>query len=222
MAQPSRLAQLLNQRLTRFPSLDPGAVRAVAAQEGLGGGIGDNNTSFGPFQLHQGGAYPSSAPQDPAQAQQWAWSPQGIDYALGRIQTVAGGLHGPAAVSNIVSRFERPADIPGETSRAEAAYGGPVTGGQNFALPAVGGGLEQPAFAPSPRAVAAGKVSALGNQFALQLIGSAQQMLNGGTPNLSQLFGLAKGFQMARAQFTKTAAPLGGGTPLVKAAGGAL
>jgi hypothetical protein len=98
-------------------------VLAVASQEGLGGGIGDQGTSFGPFQLHYGGAYPSWAPQGQAASQAWASSPQGINYALGKIQGVAGGLRGPAAISNIVSRFERPADIPSEIAGATRAYG---------------------------------------------------------------------------------------------------
>jgi hypothetical protein len=111
------------QALRRYPGLDPKAVLAVAAQEGLGGGIGDNGTSYGPFQLHKGGAYPSSAPQNPGQAHQWAWSPAGIDYALSRINGVAGGQRGAQAVNSIVSRFERPADPQGEIRRALASYG---------------------------------------------------------------------------------------------------
>ena len=35
------LAQAIQARLAGFPSLDPRAVMAVSAQEGLGGGIGD-------------------------------------------------------------------------------------------------------------------------------------------------------------------------------------
>src|SRR5499427_10888405 len=119
------LAQAIQARLANFPGLDPRAVMAVSAQEGLGGGIGDYGTSFGPFQLHWGGAYPSFAPQgNPQAAQAWAWSPAGIDYALGQIQSVAGGLQGAPAVTNIVSRFERPANIPREISGALSAYGG--------------------------------------------------------------------------------------------------
>lgn len=103
--------------------LDPRAVLAVSAQEGMGGGIGDNGTSFGPWQLHQGGAYPSSAPQSPANAaNRWAWSPQGIDYALGRMSGVAAGLRGPAAVRAIVYGFERPADPAAEYQAALNAY----------------------------------------------------------------------------------------------------
>lgn len=225
----SGLAALINQRLQRFPNLDPRAVMAVASQEGLGGGIGDNNTSFGPFQLHQGGAYPSYAPQDPQAAQQWAWSPQGVDYALRQIQSVAGGLKGPAAVSNIVSRFERPANIPGEIQGALRAYGNVpgVSSAEESSTPAEGltappGGYSEPSTPPSPVAQAAQDVSSLGQQFALHLINSAQQMFSGGSPNLSQLFAAAKGFQQARAQLarvqTPPKAPLGPGTKLAMSA----
>lgn len=124
-AQLPDLRSAVAARLAQFPNLDPRAVLAVGGQEGLGGGIGDNNTSFGPFQLHQGGAYPASAPQDPAAAQAWASSPTGIDYALGLMNQSAGGLKGPAAISAIVGKFERPADPAGETARAIAAYGDP-------------------------------------------------------------------------------------------------
>ncbi len=134
--------------------LDPQAVLAVASQEGLGGGIGDNGTSFGPFQLHQGGAYPSSAPQDAAAAQAWATSPEGIDYALGRIGTVAGGLHGGQAVQNIVSRFERPANIPREVAGALRAYGLPVpaggTSGSALARAASGAATASSPAPPAP------------------------------------------------------------------------
>ena len=118
------LAQAVAAQLARFPGLDPRAVLAVAGQEGLGGGIGDQGTSFGPFQLHYGGAYPSWAPQgSQAASQAWATSPQGIQYALSQIAPVARGLTGQAAISNIVSRFERPANIPAEIAGATRAYG---------------------------------------------------------------------------------------------------
>lgn len=104
--------------------LDPKAVLAVASQEGLGGGIGDGGTSYGPFQLHIGGALPKEiGALGPEKAQAWATSPEGIDYALGRIATVAGGLTGTNAVTNIVSRFERPANIPKEVAGATAQLG---------------------------------------------------------------------------------------------------
>jgi hypothetical protein len=121
------LAQALRGELTKYPGLDPRAVFAIAQHEGLSGGIGDQGTSFGPFQLHWGGAYPSFAPQgNPQAAQAWASSPAGIDYALGQIQGVAGGLTGREAIYNISSRFERPADVAGEVADAIAHYGAPL------------------------------------------------------------------------------------------------
>jgi hypothetical protein len=133
--KPGDAASLVRYLLKRAPQyqLDPNAVVAVAVQEGLSGKVGDNGTSFGPWQLHQGGAYPSSAPQSPDAANAWAWSPAGIDYALGRMQSVAGGLKGRQAVRAIVYRFERPSDPAAEYKNAVAALpandGGPKGGG---------------------------------------------------------------------------------------------
>lgn len=87
--------------------LDPSAVLAVASQEGLSGGIGDQGTSFGPWQLHKGGALPSGISLK--KAHKWAWSRPGLEYALDRMASVAGGLRGQQAVEAIVRRFERPA-----------------------------------------------------------------------------------------------------------------
>lgn len=123
----------LTAELAKFPSLDPQAIIAIAGHEGLGGGIGDNGTSFGPFQLHYGGAYPSSAPHGAQASQAWAWSPQGIDYALRQIQGVAGGLHGLTAIENISRRFERPANPGAEIADAAAHYRGGVPAGRVLA-----------------------------------------------------------------------------------------
>jgi hypothetical protein len=121
--KPGDAASLARYVLKRAPQyhLDPNAVVAVAIQEGLSGKVGDNGTSFGPWQLHQGGAYPSSAPQAPDAANAWAWSPAGVDYALGRMQSVAGGLRGRAAVRAIVYRFERPQNPAAEYNAAVGA-----------------------------------------------------------------------------------------------------
>lgn len=107
--------------------LDPTAVLSVAAHEGLSGGVGDNGTSFGPFQLHAGGALPQQVwSQGPQYAQQWAWSPAGISYAL---QTMANsgakGLTGQQAIAAIVNNFERPADPGGEINAAAYYYQNP-------------------------------------------------------------------------------------------------
>lgn len=143
----SPLAQAVTSRLARYPSLDPQAVLAVASREGLGGGIGDGGHAFGPFQLNNaGGVITGKFPgQSPEQIQQWASSPQGIDYALGGIDKVAGGLHGSDAINAIVSRFERPANIPGEIAGALTAYGLPPQSGGQAPQPS----LAQAAAAPS-------------------------------------------------------------------------
>jgi len=120
---PARVSPAQIAAMAQARGLDPRAVLAVAGQEGLGGGIGDQGTSFGPFQLHWGGAYPTSAPQgDPAASQAWAWSPEGVNYALGQMG-FARGMTGKQAVSNIVNRFERPADPGSEIQGALASYG---------------------------------------------------------------------------------------------------
>lgn len=98
--------------------VDPNAALAVAAMEGLGGGVGDNGTSYGPFQLHVGGALPKG--KDRA----WAESPAGIEYAIQQMSKVAKGKKGQDAINAIVSQFERPADPNSEIAGALAIYGG--------------------------------------------------------------------------------------------------
>jgi len=112
----------------RKRGLDPQAVLAIAAVEGLSGAVGDQGTSYGPFQLHRGGALPAG------QGRGWAESPAGIDYALNRIAGVARGLHGQQAIAAISRRFERPADPASEIAKASALYGR-VGGGGNGAVP---------------------------------------------------------------------------------------
>lgn len=92
--------------------VDPQAALAVAAQEGLSGGVGDNGTSFGPFQLHVGGALPQG------RGRNWAESQAGIRYAIEQMSKVAKGKMGKAAVASIVAGFERPADPASETRNA--------------------------------------------------------------------------------------------------------
>jgi hypothetical protein len=98
-------------------NLDPRAAAAVAMNESGGrfGAVGDNGTSFGPWQLHVGGALPRG------RSAAWANSPAGIQYALRQMASVAGGLHGQAAVAAIARRFERPAD-PGAEIRTALSY----------------------------------------------------------------------------------------------------
>ena len=133
---------LINQYSQQF-NLDPRAVAAVSLMEGGGrfGAVGDNGTSFGPWQLHEGGALPSG------RGAAWANSPAGIRYAMQRMaQSGAAGKSGRAAISAIVSNFERPADPMSEIAGALARYGGIGGGG----MPAGPMGSHGPAHAASP------------------------------------------------------------------------
>jgi len=108
----------------RRRGLDPAAVLAIASQEGLSGGVGDHGTSFGPFQMHAGGALPAAVwAKGPRYAAKWAWSPQGINYALDHIAAVAKGLTGHEAIAAISRGFERPADPQAEIAGAWSSYG---------------------------------------------------------------------------------------------------
>lgn len=170
-------------RRSRAMGLDPRAVLAVAAQEGLGGGVGDQGSSYGPFQLHRGGALPSG------RGQQWAESPAGIDYALSRIASVARGQHGQQAISSIVSRFERPADPRSEIQGAISAYGrtgvGPDTGPGSFRSPSSPG----PAAAPDLRGLRAN---------VLQSLIAASQSNAGAQTDYSRVFSSLSALRQAR------------------------
>lgn len=112
----SSVAPLI-RRLAPQYGIDPRAAIAVALGEGglqnrlhdvgdlSGGG------SYGPFQLYAKGALPRQFVGRPSVADAWAWSPEGIKYALGKMRAAgAAGLRGPAAVEAIIRKFERPLD----------------------------------------------------------------------------------------------------------------
>ena len=92
----------------------------------------------------------------------------------------------------------------------------PLGNGQNavertFAPPVASQSLPG---APSP--ISAGPASTLGQSLSTELLQAAGAILNGGSPNLQQLFNLAANFQkMTRA------APLGKGAPLAQKAASA-
>jgi hypothetical protein len=123
------VAPLIAQ-LARQYGLDPAAVIAVARGEvGLvnrTGDIGDlgGGGSYGPFQLYAQGALPSRYRGNSQAADQWAWSPEGIRYALSKMASSgAKGLTGRAAVDTIIRRFERPADPDKSVANAIARLG---------------------------------------------------------------------------------------------------
>lgn len=141
-------------------NLDDLAVFANAMREGLHGGIGDDGTSFGPWNMHQGGALPKKywtrPPYDPA-TQAWTWTRQGIDYALdGMVKGGAAGKRGHNAVEAIVRGFEKPANIGGEIVIRNDYYDQLAKLGDPYALlasqaagPTGGGAAAAPAPAPT-------------------------------------------------------------------------
>lgn len=134
--------------------VDPLAAIADAIHEGANGGIGDNGTSYGPFQLHIGGALPAPynqrGPNNPT-TNAWAWSTNGIRYAVRQMATgspSARGLRSHAAIAAIVNGFERPADRKGAYLTRAAEYDKLISLGSGWAAyaaplfkgPAGGGG----------------------------------------------------------------------------------
>lgn len=166
-ARAALIAQMARQR-----GLDPRAVLAIASVEGgFNGSIGDHGTSFGPFQMHEGGALPRGI----GNPQQWANSRQGIQYAIDHIAQVAGGLKGQQAVTAISSRFERPANVPAEISKAMSRYGG-FGGAGNATAP--GGALQ-----PIQQALGVGGGgNPAASAVAMQMLQSAQQMAQPSAP----------------------------------------
>lgn len=136
------LIRAYSQRL----NLDPYAVAAVSRVEGGGrfGEVGDGGTSYGPFQLHVGGALP------PGRDAAWANSPAGVLYAMQHMAASgAAGLRGLAAVRAIVTRFERPAQPGAEVTSAFAGYrsfGGGLPGGLGSGMGQAGQGLNYAAL----------------------------------------------------------------------------
>jgi hypothetical protein len=73
--------------------------------------------------MHAGGALPARVwAKAPKYAPRWAWSAAGINYALRRIERVASGLHGHAAIAAISREFERPAHPVAEIAGAWNNY----------------------------------------------------------------------------------------------------
>jgi hypothetical protein len=131
---PSSISPLL-RRLAPQYGLDPRALIAVALGEGglvnRAKDIGDlaGGGSYGPFQLYAKGALPSRYRGNQTLADNWAWSPEGIKYALSRMRAAgASGLRGPSAVEAIIRKFERPAD-PDKSVRLALGRLGNIGGG---------------------------------------------------------------------------------------------
>jgi hypothetical protein len=103
--------------------LDPAAVIAYALTQGgtSWGAVGDNGSSFGPFQMHIGGA---AGNRSPAEAASWANSPQGLVDGMNMMAHAgATGKSGPEAAAFIVGpSFGRGANPTSDMAKARAAY----------------------------------------------------------------------------------------------------
>jgi hypothetical protein len=125
------VAPLIAQ-LARQYRLDPAAVLAVARGEGgltnrpgtLDIGDEAGGGSYGPFQLYARGALPRRLVGNQSAADNWAWSPAGIRYALSKMASVgAGGLTGEAAIRRIITQFEKPRNPQASITNAIARLG---------------------------------------------------------------------------------------------------
>lgn len=132
---------LIRQYSRRY-GVDARAALAVARTEGglRTGAVGDQGTSYGPFQLHVGGALPRG------KGAAWANSPAGIEYAIRQMAAAgARGLTGQAAINAIVRNFERPADPDSQVAKALGFYGSAGAGGSPTQGGAIYTGSETPA-----------------------------------------------------------------------------
>lgn len=114
----------IQQAARQYGIKDWRALAAVAhAESGLNpGSIGDGGTSFGLFQLHQGGALGNMSG---SQARQYLDAYRNASFAARQMRQL--GIHhltGREAIDAIVRRFERSANPSGEVARAWAWYTG--------------------------------------------------------------------------------------------------
>ena len=144
------LIQYVNSEAPSY-GLDPAAVLATAKVEGWGGTIGDGGHAYGPWQDHLTDFSERpwyGAGTNNAQVQTWAWSSEGINYALAQMASTgkAKGLSGYQAVVNINTFYERSADIPGQIKKAWDWYSNFMHGGSSGATGQVDPGAD-PALA---------------------------------------------------------------------------
>ena len=205
-------------KLARQKGLDPEAVLAVASTEGGCGVTGDGGTSFGPFQLHWGGAMPAKFVGNAKASNAFANSARGISYALdGMVKAGARGKRGDAAITEIVRDFERPANVPGQIAKASGRYG-------QFSNLASGGSVSK----VSSSRLDTGPVGALASEsmqsmLAAQMLAQASQTAQGQLGDPSTLMGLALLRQQAMAaeqRFGPVGDPVEPGMPTRPPGGG--
>lgn len=158
--KPGSAVAVIVQNARRF-GLDPAAIIAYALEESGGrwGAVGDQGTSFGPFQAHIGGAAGSRTPQ---QASRWANSPQGLIQMMGMMaRTPIRGKTGEAAVRAIYQYFGKgtPAAVPRGLARlreAELIASGHAAAEQAPGQPVRTGTWRYPQMAPGGQSPFAG------------------------------------------------------------------
>lgn len=106
----------------------------LANYEDGSGKPGDHNTSFGPFQLHAGGQLPAAVyAKGAAFAQQWAWSPAGINWALQNVSQFK-GLQGQA-LATALGTHQGSSNIPAEIAAIYNGGVGTTSAGSVFGTP---------------------------------------------------------------------------------------
>lgn len=116
--------QAIQAAAKKYGIKDWRALAAVShAESGLNpGAIGDGGSSFGLFQLHQGGALGN---MPTSQARQYLDAYRNAEFAARKIREMGiHGLTGRDAIHAFVTKFERPANPTGEIERAYAWYTG--------------------------------------------------------------------------------------------------
>lgn len=187
--------------------LDPRAVLAYALTQGgtSWGAVGDQGTSFGPFQAHIGGA---AGRRSPAQAAAWANSPAGLIQMMGMMARAgATGKTGPEAAAYIVGpSFGRGANPASDMAKARAAY--------PRAAALMGGSSEgvAPPMSTSPAATPFSRGNAGGidrTQVGLALMDAIRSSRRTGKTDLSGVFDTVRTLQaQAAAQPIQGAAPV--------------
>lgn len=120
---PRGLVPLIRATAAKY-GIDPDVAVRVARSEGLGNPVGDNNTSFGAFQLHTGGGlgdrFQSETGLNPADPRN---EPATIDFAMKHLaETGWAPYHGAARVG--ISDWEGIHTPSPATSAAPADHGG--------------------------------------------------------------------------------------------------
>lgn len=154
------VAQLIRNYARQY-GVDPRAALAVATTEGglRWGAVGDQGTSYGPFQLHRGGALPRG------RNAAWANSPAGLEYAIRQMARAgARGKQGQAAINAIVRQFERPANPGAQVAKAWSRYGSQNIGGGAGPAPNPPSPGQVKSPAPDPRELGMALISQVGRR----------------------------------------------------------